>query len=96
MVFAEAVAWDSEQGRAARAAAADARRYSVELEARQVFGPDFRTHIVGWERIGSQSHPTGAAPIAFPDDTRITVYYERQSADDPWSVDSMFPWRPKQ
>ncbi|HEY1175526.1 MAG TPA: hypothetical protein VGF17_05165, partial [Phytomonospora sp.] len=93
LVFAEAAAWNSAEGRAAiaEADATGAARAEVLLPAADVFGPDFRAHVHGRTRIGSRSSPQGVAPTEFPDDTRIVAVYRRDAVDAPWVAYTCYP-----
>lgn len=93
LVFAEAYAWNSKEGRAAIAAeeAAGQPRAEVELRAIDVFGPDFRRHVRGQTRVGSRNNPQGATPTQFQDDTRIVVLYRREDTDSPWVAYTCYP-----
>lgn len=93
MVFAEARAWDSKDGRAARADAEAGGHVMARVEqpAKEVFGPDFRTHIRGQTRVGSPRNPQGAVDTQFSDETRIVTLYLRADTNSPWMAYTNYP-----
>lgn len=60
--------------------------FSVELPARQLLGPEWRSDMEGW----AQSERGDTVPADFPDDTTVVVQWRRTSNGD-WPPHTVFP-----
>ena len=97
IIYAEARAWDSPTGVEKRTRADSLGGFKVEFDvpARQILGPSFRDHLIGWTRIGSDRYPTGAASMVFSEDIQVRLVYQRQTLIGPWRLETMYPRRPE-
>ncbi|GLZ78555.1 hypothetical protein Afil01_33620 [Actinorhabdospora filicis] len=93
LVFAEAAVWNSKEGRAVikDAEANGDFRASVRVPASAIFGPDFRQHVRGQTRIGSENNPQGADPTQFTDTASVMAVYRRENENSPWVAYTCYP-----
>jgi hypothetical protein len=74
-------------------AAADANHQSftepIDVPLERIYGPDYKSHVYGKTRIGSNNHPTGTTVTDFTEGTMKAFY--RKTADGRWVLHTMYP-----